>query len=194
MRSPTDRRIRVHREPRSTALSGLFSGELLRDVLEDRYLGGIAAVYRHEPAAFAPGLDPAAAIMATVDVQLAAIDWDTPVRVDGVTRDQERIAVVSYPITGNARSLTWGPHHTTARQPARTVRARANRLTIISIRRTLDEETIAAAAQSVRLHVDTNRGHQATELSTWRADTARRVRDAVDARAELIAALFEGAS
>lgn len=175
-------------------LSRLFSGELIRDMLEDRYLAGIAAVHRLEPAAFAPGLDPAAAIMAAVDVQLAAIDWDTPARVDGVTRDQKRIAVVSHPITGDVRSLTWLP---TTRQlgspPARYGLAH-NRLTIISIGWTLDEETIAAATDRVRHHVDTNLDHQATELATWRANTARCVRDAVNARAELIDALSADAN
>lgn len=172
-------------------VSELFSGELLRDKLEDRYLAGIAAVYRLEPAAFGPGLDPAAAIMGAIDVQPTAIDWDTPTRVDGVTRDQKRITIVSYPVTGDARSLTWLP---TTRQlgspPARYGLAQ-NRLTIVSIGRTLDEDTITAAAVRVRRHVDTNRSHQALELTTWRTDTARRIRDAVNTRRPLLSAIPE---
>lgn len=168
------------------ALIGLFHGALLRDELEQRYIAGIAAVYRLEPVSFAPELDPATSIMTAIDIQLPVIDWDAPTRVDGITRDQQRITVINYPVTGDTRPLTWVP---TTRQlgtaPARFGLV-GQRLAVVCVAHTLAEEAIITATTRVRRHVDANRAHLTSEVDAWRVDAERRIRDAVDDRRAII--------
>lgn len=167
-------------------LQRLFSGPLMADELERRYLAGIAAVYRLEPSAFGPDLDPAASIMTAIDLTLPVIDWDSPSRVDGITPDQQRITVLSYAVTGDRTPLTWVPGERQIGNPPERFGITSGHVTIVLTGNQTTAERVATATARIRRHVDANRAHQTVELLKWRDDTARRIRDAVKARRALL--------
>ncbi|MFC7789729.1 hypothetical protein ACU045_12215 [Microbacterium sp. MAHUQ-60] len=147
-------------------------------------------VYRLEPSAFGPDLDPAASIMTAIDLSLPTIDWDTPQRVDGITPEQRRITIVSYPVTGPSAPLTWIPRQRQIGMPPALFGLSGGAVAVVCTGHALSEDTIATATARARRHIETEQAHQATELQTWRDDTARRIRDAVNARRELISTLL----
>lgn len=152
-------------------LTRLCSGALLADELESRYLTGVAMVYRLEPAAFGPELDPATLIMTAVDLTLPAIDWDAPQRVDGITPEQRRIAIVSYPVRGPSAPLTWIPRQRQLSVPPARFGLSGNAVAVVCTGHRLDEGAVVAACSRACRHIETEQAHQIAELQAWRDDT-----------------------
>lgn len=174
-------------------LTRMFDTSSVRDQLEDRYQAAHLAVYRLEPVAFAPvdgePADPAARILAAVDLALPSIGWDAPETVNGITSDQRMITVVSFPVTGRSEVLTWMPTLRQLGTPPERFGLSRGRLAVVCEGYKLDAVTIGKARSRVRKHVEANLAHTTAEVDVWRADTARRIRDAVTRRKALIDAL-----